>query len=149
MANWNERYLQMAELVGSWSKDPTTKCGAVIVRPDNTVASVGFNGFPKGCSDHESFYNDRELKYARVMHAEVNAILLAREPLDGYTIFTHQAPNIGPSCDRCSAAVIQAGIKKIVHRGRVDNPRWNDSIQKGIDMYNEAGIKVVELDRCS
>ena len=78
---WDVRFLEMTKMVASWSKDPSTKCGAVIVRPDKTVCSVGFNGFAKYCQDKESYYSNRDTKYARVIHAEVNAILHSSEKL--------------------------------------------------------------------
>lgn len=144
MNKWDERFLALASLVASWSKDPSTKCGAVIVRPDRTVASVGFNGFPKGCSDADELYENRELKYARVVHAELNAILHAREPLTGYTMYTWPA-GYGPSCDRCSAHVIQAGITRVVHVLDISDfaSRWKDAIERGLTMYAEAGVEVV------
>lgn len=143
---WDRRFLKMAELVASWSKDPSTKCGAVIVRPDRTIASTGYNGFPKGCSDASEFYEDRELKYARVVHAEVNAILHAREPLNGYTIYTWPAGWSG-SCDRCATCIIQSGIKRIVHiRGESDfASRWREAGDRALQMYDEAEVIVTHL----
>ena len=144
LTKWDLRYIEMAQLVAGWSKDPSTKCGAVIVRPDRTVASVGFNGFPIGCDDSKDLYEDRELKYARVVHAELNAILHAREPLHGYSIYTYPA-GWGPSCDRCSSSIIQAGIKRVVHL-RDDSEfaaRWKDAAERGLQMYREAGVEVV------
>lgn len=141
---WDMRFLEMAELVSLWSKDPSTKCGAVIVRPDRTVCSVGFNGFPKGCDDDPEIYENRELKYARVVHAELNAILHAREPLHGYTIYTYP-PGYGPSCDRCSSHIIQAGIKRVVHIQDTSEfaSRWKDAAEIGLKMYEEAGVEVI------
>ena len=63
---WDRRFLELANFVASWSKDPSTKVGAVIVRADRTVASMGFNGFPRGVLDHEGRYADRATKYAMV-----------------------------------------------------------------------------------
>lgn len=146
MINWDHRFLDLAALIASWSKDPSTKCGAVIVRPDRTVASVGFNGFPMGCDDDAEFYADRELKLARVVHAELNAILLAREDVRGYTMYTHP-PGWGPSCDRCTAHIIQAGIVRVVHR-RDDTlfaSRWKEPADRGLTMYAEAGVEVVHV----
>lgn len=143
-AKWDARFLDMAGLVSSWSKDPSTKCGAVIVRPDRTVASVGFNGFPKGCDDDPEIYAERELKYSRVVHAEMNALLHAREPLDGYTMYT-VPKGFGPSCDRCSAHIIQAGISRVVHYGVEDDDfasRWKEACERGLQMYEEAGVEV-------
>lgn len=149
LSKWDYRFIDMAALVASWSKDPSTQCGAVIVRPDKTVASVGFNGFPKGCSDDDEFYADRDLKYARVVHAEQNALLHAHEPMHGYTMYTYPG-GVGPSCDRCTAHIIQAGIKKVVHI-KVEptpgdfNERWAEAIERGLQMYEEAGVEVVGL----
>lgn len=89
------------------SKDPNTKVGAMIVRPDNTLASQGFNGFAKKYPDVR--YDDPEFKHKRVIHAEMNAILFAKEPVDGYTLYCNVAP-----CGRCMSVIAQAGIKRVV-----------------------------------
>lgn len=102
--------MELARLVATWSKDPSTKCGAVIVRPDRTVCSVGFNGFPRNLPDGDDLYADREFKHSCIVHAEVNAVLTAHEPVMGYTIYIH--PVI--PCDRCAVMLIQAGMKRIV-----------------------------------
>jgi dCMP deaminase len=144
---WDARFIHMAEFVAQWSKDPSTKTGAVIVRPDKTVASVGFNGFPAGVKDDDEFYENREEKYGRVIHAEVNAILHAREPLHGYTMYTWPG-NYAPSCDRCTAAIIQAGIKRVAHVYDTSSDfagRWRESQERGLQMYSEAGIEVAKL----
>ncbi len=143
---WDTRFLELAEQVASWSKDPSTKCGAVIVRPDKAVVSVGFNGFPMGCDDGAHLYEDREMKLSRVVHAELNAILHAREALHGYTIYTHPS-GWGPSCDRCSAYIIQSGIKRVVHKRDTSKfaSRWKEPAERGLQMYAEAGVEVVHL----
>lgn len=142
----DEFFLGMAKYMCCASKDPSTKCGAVIVRPDRTVASVGFNGFPKHSSDDPELYENRETKYARIVHAEMNAILHAREDLTGYTIYTHQIPLIGPSCDRCTAHIIQAGIIRVVSYTHPETPeRWRESIAQAQAMYKDAGVEVVSL----
>lgn len=144
MNHWDKRFLDTAALVSTWSKDPSTKCGAVIVRPDRTIVSTGYNGFPKGTSDAPELYADRETKYSRVVHAEVNAVLHANEPLEGYTIYTWP-PGFGPSCDRCTTVIIQSGIKKVVHVQDTSDfaSRWKEPAQRGLDMYAEAGVEVV------
>lgn len=146
---WDRRFLGVAEHVSQWSKDPSTRCGAVVVRPDRTIASLGYNGFPRGCSDEPELYRDRDLKYDRVVHAELNAILSAREPLRGYILYSWP-PGQGPTCARCAAAVIQAGIARVVyvHAGG-DTPfvspfgeRWLESQRRGLQMYDEARVVV-------
>lgn len=107
---WDERFLEMASLVASWSKDPSTKVGAVIVRPDSTVCSVGFNGFPRHVDDSPELYEDRSVKYKQVKHAEENAILFTNERLDGYTLYV--SPLL--PCSLCAGDIIQKGIKRVV-----------------------------------
>lgn len=140
-SKWDERFLDLAALVATWSKDPGTQCGAVLVRPDRTVASMGFNGFPKGCDDAPEHYADRDLKLARTVHAEMNAILHAKEAsLDGYSMYvTH------PPCDRCSAHLVQSGITRVVYRAMNATfaARWAEMIDRGSSMFAETGVEVV------
>lgn len=136
---WDLRFLEMAKMVSAWSKDPSTKCGAVIVRPDNTVCSMGYNGFPKGMSDALELYENREVKYDRVVHCEMNAVLEARERVVGYTLYTH--PYL--TCERCAVHMIQAGIKRVVSpvipADKVE--RWKTSLEKAEAFYREAGVE--------
>lgn len=137
---WDEFYLGMAAYVATKSKDPSSQVGCVIVRPDRTVASLGFNGFPRGMSDAQALYEDRDQKLSRVIHAEMNAILSAHEPVKGYTAYLTL-----PSCDRCAAHLIQAGIRRVVWPSRIPDSfaeRWAASIQQAIDMFEEAGVEV-------
>lgn len=105
-AKWTARFINLASLVASWSKDPSSQVGAVIVRPDLTVASLGYNGLPRRVSDDPARLTHRDTKLLYTVHAELNAILSAKEPLDGCSIF------ISPfqPCAQCAAAIIQAGI---------------------------------------
>lgn len=130
--------MELCRVTAQMSYDPSTKVGAVIVRPNKTVASMGFNGFPRGCEDHPELYLDRELKYSRVLHAEMNAILHAREPLHGYTLFVHPFP----PCDRCAAHIIQAGIKEVVapELPADANERWAGAVGRAMEMFEEAGV---------
>lgn len=146
LIKWDHRYLELARQVSTWSKDPSTKCGAVIVRPDRTVASLGYNGFPKGVDDSAELYNDRNEKLGRVIHAEVNAILNASEPVKGYTMYTWPAAAI-PSCDRCTTNIIQSGIMRVVHYVQA-NPslfeqRWLETAKRSKEMYEQAGVTLV------
>ena len=135
---WDKRFLEMAELVSTWSRDPSTQCGAVIVRGKHIV-SVGFNGFPAGCADDEGLYENRELKYARILHAEMNAILSAKQDLTGCTIYVH--PML--PCSRCAASIIQAGISTVVAIDPTDDmkARWAESLKLSTDMFHEAGVE--------
>lgn len=142
---WDSRFLTLAGEVAKWSKDPSTQVGAVIFRPDLTIVSMGFNGFPRGTDDAPELYENRAIKYERVIHAELNAILSAREPLKGYSIATTLYP-----CSRCAGAIIQAGLARVVAWTRPDNENtrrigeaacWSDSAE----MLLQAGIRTEEI----
>ncbi len=105
MTNWDERFLELATLVSSWSKDPSTKVGCVLVGPDKVVLSVGYNGFPRGVEDSSERLNQRDIKYRMVQHAETNAIQNAQGNLRGATVYVTHKP-----CSNCCGALIQAGL---------------------------------------
>lgn len=131
------QFLELAEHIAGWSKDPSTQVGAVIVRPDRTIASVGYNGFPRGVADDWERLMDRELKNALTVHAELNAILNAHERLDGCTIYvTH------PPCVSCAAAIIQSGIKYVAYKKPDQGflARWQESIDRANMMFHEADV---------
>jgi len=137
---WDERFIGLAEHISTWSKDPSTKCGAVIVRPDKTVCSVGYNGFPKHFSDSPELYEDKEKKYSRVIHAEMNAILSSKESMQGYTIY------LWPfcCCDRCTVHIVQAGISRVVFPEST-NVNWSSSFEKSKEYLQEASVQFTEL----
>jgi dCMP deaminase len=111
---WDRRFLALAEQVASWSKDPSTKIGAVLVDPDRRIVGTGYNGFPRGVEDTEERLNDRPLKYSLVVHAEVNAIISAGDRALGGTLYvvpTLMVPNI---CPECAKIAVQAGIAEVV-----------------------------------
>jgi dCMP deaminase len=137
---WNERFLNLADLIASWSKDPSTKVGCVIVRPDKTIASVGYNGFPRGVNDLPERYNNRELKYLMVKHAEENAIYSSKESLIGYTVYVTHHP-----CASCTATLIQNGISKIVTRLPSEDfeNRYSESFKASRLMMEEAKVELI------
>ena len=140
---WDKRFLALAEHISLWSKDPSTKVGAVIVRPDLSICSTGYNGFPQKLSDAKELYENRETKYSRVIHGEINAILFARESLIGYNIYLH--PFL--SCDRCTVQIIQSGITRVITplmgvELKKKTERWADAFEIANEMYKEAGVKV-------
>lgn len=102
--------MEMAELVSSMSKDPSTQCGAVLVRPNKTIASIGFNGLPARIEDHKDILENRELKYKYVVHAEQNAMDNGRdESYEGYAMFIHP---FMPCC-RCATSMVNRGIASV------------------------------------
>lgn len=131
---WHKRFFDLADLVGSWSKDPSTKVGAVIVRPDRTIASVGYNGFPRGVED---VYTTRDAKLLRTVHAEANAILAAQEPLRGYTLYVTP---LHP-CANCAAYIIQSGIKEVHYRIGIRGSAWLEHYEAMKEMFEQAKVK--------
>lgn len=141
---WHSRFLDLAKHVSSWSKDPSTKVGAVIFDEDKRIISLGYNGFPKNVADDIEKYLDRDIKYQMVVHAEINAILFAQRSLNGCSIATW--PFI--SCSNCTSAIIQTGIKRIVAPVLPEElkTRWEKSCQISIDMYKQANVEVILID---
>lgn len=136
---WDKRFLDLARHIATWSKDPSTQVGCVIVKGKNKVVSMGYNGPPAGVNDE---FRDRAQKLLRTLHAEDNAILSAKEALDGCTAFVTHAP-----CSNCAARLIQSGIIRVVfpQPGTEFIQRWYDSYTESLAMFNEAGVKVEVL----
>lgn len=136
---WHEFFLGMAKYISSASKDPSTQVGCVIVRPDKTVASMGYNGFPRGVPDKPEFYDDREIKYQMVVHAEANAIISAGESVRGMTMYSTLFP-----CCECAKLVIQAGIGTLVVHYADRPERYAESMARSEIMLMQAGVKVLQ-----
>ena len=124
---WDRRFLELASNIAQWSKDPSTKVGAVIVRPDRTIASLGYNGFTRGFTDDLELLSNREAKYQFIVHAEANAIVSARESLHGFTLYTTPLP----VCVDCCKLTVQAGITRFVSYipTSAQRERWLDSFR--------------------
>jgi dCMP deaminase len=139
---WDERFLHLAEVVASWSKDPSTQVGAVIVDADKRIVSVGFNGFARGMDDHEALYANRMFKYGRIIHGEMNAILHARESLADMTLYTWPVL----PCERCAVHVIQCGITRVVAPTCPEHmvERWGESLAKTREFFREACVSFNE-----
>jgi dCMP deaminase len=134
--NWDNRFLDMAKLVSTWSKDPSTKVGAVIVDPSNRLVSVGYNGFPKDITDNERLL-DRDKKYDIIVHAEVNAILFSNKTLKGFTMYTWPFQ----PCPRCTGLIIQSGIRRVVSIVN-KNPRWVEDFITAKQLLLEASVSL-------
>ena len=146
---WDMRYVRLAQEVATWSKDPSTKVGAVLVRPNNSVASTGFNGFPPGQNDHPELYADRSYKYRHVVHAEVNALeFLTGETPHGFTLYTSF-----PCCPNCMEAAAKAGVTTVVFppvqfEGKDQQwiDEWSARIDQSLEVARRFDIKVRWVD---
>tara|TARA_Y100000389_G_C17445764_1_gene511497 strand:+ start:602 stop:1081 length:480 start_codon:yes stop_codon:yes gene_type:complete len=137
---WDIRYLQLAQEVASWSKDPSTQIGAIAVGNKGQVLSQGYNGFPRGIIDKDAYYLDRETKYKYVVHAEMNVIYNATYngvSLDGATLYVTGLP----VCSDCAKGVIQVGIQRVVMKEQNVPLKWIDSWKTTAGMFEQANIK--------
>ncbi len=137
---WDHRFLILAEHISEWSKDPSTKVGAVITHTrSKRVVSMGFNGLPAGVEDTEERLDDRDTKYEMVVHAEQNALMFAGDRAEGCTLYVHPLP----PCARCAVMIIQAGIVRIVSdQPDFDDERWGEQAKIADAMFREAGLQV-------
>jgi dCMP deaminase len=137
LSKWDNRFLDMAKLVASWSKDPSTQVGAVIVDYNNRVVSIGYNGLPKDIIDHPNRLNDRNLKYKMIVHGEMNAILFANKSLEFCTLYTYPFM----PCPRCAAMIIQTGIERVVSYNNMPE-RWKEEFELSQLLFKESCIQL-------
>ena len=144
-SKWDVRFLELANHISSWSKDPSTKVGCIIVGADREIRSTGFNGFPRGIDDSEERLTDREEKYPLICHAEENAIMHAARV--GVSLKDCTAYVTWPPCTRCARSLIQAGIVEVVYAGTSNIPeRWLEDFTRSTNMMKEAGIKLRNVE---
>ena len=136
MNKWDKRFIDLCQHISTWSRDPRTKVGAVIVDKNKRVVSLGFNGFPIGIKDDKRL-DDRETKNEIVIHAEINALLFANSNLEGCTLYVWPMP----PCIRCAVQIIQSGIKRVVSP-ICNREHWIESSSKAIELMKEAGINI-------
>lgn len=134
---WDIRFLDLAKLISEWSKDPSTKVGAVIADENNRIVSVGYNGFPQNISD-DNRLEDRDTKYKIIVHGEMNAILFANKSLQFCTLYTYPFM----PCPRCTSMIIQTGIKRVVSYNNTPD-RWKDEFELSKYLLKEATIELV------
>ena len=142
-SDWDNYFISLAYSVAAKSKDPTTKVGAIIADSQNRFISSGYNGFPRKILDKQERLIDREQKLLYTVHGEINAILFARGPVEGYTLYTVPfAP-----CAACTKLVIQAGIIRVVAPKASEQllSRWSKELELSASMFKEAGVELILL----
>lgn len=144
---WDERFMKMAEMIATWSKDPSSKIGAVAVNDEHRILATGYNGFPRGIEDSEERLYDRDEKYPRIVHAEMNVLMNALYngvSLKGATLYVWGLP----VCPDCTKSVIQCGIKRVVLPYPIEvGGRWKQVWEeRSIPMFKEAGIEIAYID---
>jgi len=142
MTDWNQRFLDLAKHISTWSKDPSRKIGAVIVNDDKQILSTGWNGFPRGIKDNTRLDN-REEKYQLIVHAEMNAIYNATH--NGISLKNSTLYVTGlPVCASCALGVIQVGIKRVImpkSSNLIEDSIWKSSWIKSSEIFSEAKVE--------
>ena len=135
---WDARLLNLARHKAEWSKDPSTKVGAVIADGNRDI-SHGYNGPPRNIPDEET---DRATKLRRTIHAEVNAILFAQRDVSGMAMYVTHHP-----CGPCAALIAQAGIARVVipEAGPKLSQAWSDDIKEAQWIFEQAGITLERI----
>ncbi len=148
MSKWDNRFIEMAEVVGSWSScyQEARHVGAVIVK-DKRILATGYNGAPSGvesCKDKGECLRKKlnipsgtrhEICYA--VHAEQNAIAQAAKmgiSVEGATIYVTHQP-----CTICTKMIINAGIKKVIYKYG-----YPDDFSK--ELLKEAGVELINIE---
>jgi len=149
-AKWDNRFMELARQISTWSKDRTTKIGAVLVGPNKEIRSTGFNGFPRKVNDAVESRHERPAKYFFTEHSERNIIYHAARngiATEGCTIYVCGRP----PCADCARAVIQSGIVEVVvetmeHKSRPEID-WEANTRAAIEMLEEAGVKIRTIEK--
>ena len=143
--SWDEYFMGVAKMSAMRSKDPNTQVGACIVINDNNILSMGYNGFPIGCSDDDFPWaregEEIDIKYMYIAHGELNAILNYRGgSLDNAKIYVTLFP-----CNECAKAIIQSGIKTVVY----ENDKYADTaaVLASKRMFKAAGIHFYQYQK--
>ena len=122
------------------SKDPSSKVGAVITDAQGNPVSEGVNGFARGIADTPERWNNRELKYPLVIHAELNALIFAKRDISGCSLFTHP---LSP-CSGCANIFAQAGIVRVVSPLITDQRLIEaHKLKLAEEIFEEKGIELV------
>lgn len=128
---WDRRYTRVAYEVNSWSKDPDSQVGVVLVSPDRREIATGYNGLPAGLDDetvlatlskslvYKDLQSEGSIKRHISIHAEANAVVNCHRRPEGWTMYSTRFP-----CSQCAALLAQAGVTRLVCPPPEPNSRW-------------------------
>jgi dCMP deaminase len=142
---WDQRFLELALLVGTWSKDRSRQVGCVIADDQRGIRAIGYNGFPRGIQDDSEQRHARPAKYLWTEHAERNAIYQAARigvRLEGCTMYLPWFP-----CMDCARAIVQAGITRLVaFRPDTSDAQWGEQFVAALELLKESDVALVWAD---
>ncbi|KAK3043250.1 hypothetical protein RJ639_002493, partial [Escallonia herrerae] len=143
--SWDDYFMAIAFLSAERSKDPNRQVGACLVSQDGIILGIGYNGFPRGCSDDKLPWSKKsktgdplETKYPYVCHAEVNAILNTNHAsAAGQRLYITMFP-----CNECAKIIIQSGVSEVIYfvEKRLDNSET--AYVASHKLLSMAGVKV-------
>ena len=127
---WDLRFMDLAKHIAGWSRDPSTKVGAVAVDSRKRLVASGFNGLSRRVEDSQERLHNRTTRYSLTVHAEINMLISAERSLRGCTVYLWPMP----PCSQCAAALIQAGISRVVAPAPAPDlaDRWGESIDLAV-----------------
>lgn len=138
------KFVGIAEQVAAMSKDPSTKVGAVALDNSFNILATGYNGFPRRVHDTPERYQERELKYKFIAHAEQNLIAQAAycgtRLAGSAVIITALFP-----CSSCAKSLINAGVGVVI-APLIDNARWQEEGEFAKTMFEESGMRIFYYD---
>lgn len=135
--SWDKKLFGLAQHVATWSKDPSTQVGAVVVPRRGRFMAFGYNGFPPGIEDTPERLKDRQTKYRLIQHAERNALDNATFDVEGGTLYVTLFP-----CDECAKSIISKGIRRVVTTAPPEREPWATAAAWALIMFKEAGVDV-------
>ena len=141
--DWDNYFMGVALLSSMRSKDPNSQVGACIVNDQNRIVGVGYNGFPKNCSDTDLPWTREgawlNTKYPYVCHAELNALLNSNGSVNNCRVYVTMFP-----CNECAKALIQSGIKEVIYVN--DKYPTSDSTIASKKLLDMAGVSYREIE---
>ena len=143
--DWHVCMTEMAFTISKMSKDPSTKIGSVLVSPDKSKISFGYNGFPRGVPDISTIWNNREdgnefNKYELVIHSEENAIMNAKCDVSGWSIYITHLPCLG-----CAKKIVQSGIKQVFYCHGQDKVKMNANLSKVSQLFEVTKVAFSQI----
>lgn len=133
---WLKRWIELVNLISTWSEDTSTKIGCVIIGQGQRILSIGWNGLPRNVKPTHERTEVRPEKYKWFEHAERNAIYNAAfngHELEGSVMIVKWYP-----CADCARAIIQSGISILYcEKPDFDHPRWGESFKTVHEMFTD------------
>lgn len=141
--DWDTYFIDIADMVATRSKDPSTQVGAVLVN-NKRIVSTGYNGFPDWADDDDPANWERPKKYELIIHAEINAIMYTQQEyaydLRHHTLYCTLCP-----CFDCACSIVNLGVTKVVYKSD-DNPRFQESFKKAKDLFASCDVQCEKLN---